>query len=305
MKIAITGPTGAIGSEVVRLALSKGDEVVAIIRPGSQRSGNLPIDSKLTIVECDISDYPKLEGKYVCDIFYHLAWTKTFGKERDDVYTQLDNIRYSLDAVELAHSWKAKAFVGVGSQAEYGHSDVPLNGSRPVNPESGYGIAKYTAGKLCGMRCNQLRMRFNWARVLSVYGENDADHTLIMYLVRTLLKGGSPELTKCEQTWDYIYSEDCARAIESIGLKGLDGKTYCIGSGDPKPLKEYVRIIRDLIDPSVQLKFGVKEYYSHQAMMLCADISELTADTGFEPRYSFEKGIEKVIANEKEKMGSQ
>ena len=301
MRIAITGPTGAIGSEMVRLALAEGDEVIAIVRPDSKRSGNLPEHPKLTVIECNISDYKSIQGKYNCEVFYHLAWAKTFGAERDDVKTQIDNISYSIEAVELAHSWGAKAFVGVGSQAEYGHSNVPLNGSLPVNPESGYGIAKYASGKLCSLRCQQLGIRFNWARVLSVYGENDADHTLIMYLLKTLLKGDVPELTKCEQTWDYIYAEDCARAIISIGQRGKDGKTYCIGSGKPRKLREYVESLRDVIDPTLELRFGVKEYYPHQAMVLCADISELTADTGFVPRYSFEEGITKVVKYLREK----
>ena len=295
MRIAVTGPTGAIGSEMVRLALADGDEVIAIVRPGSNRSDNLPKHPKLTVVECDISDYASIRKKFSCDIFYHLAWAKTFGAERDDVGTQIDNIRYSVDAVELANSWGAKAFVGVGSQAEYGHSDVPLNGSLPVNPESGYGIAKYASGRLCSLRCQQLGLRFNWARVLSVYGEKDANHTLIMYLLKTLLNGDVPELTKCEQTWDYIYAEDCARAILCIGQKGKEGKTYCIGSGKPRRLREYVETLRDVIDPALELRFGVKEYYPHQAMMLCADISELTADTGFVPEYTFEEGIAKVV----------
>ncbi len=59
--------------------------------------------------------------------------------------------------------------------------------------------------------------------------------------------------------------------------------------------------LRDAIDPALELRFGVKEYYPHQAMMLCADISELTADTGFVPEYTFEKGIAKVVKYLREK----
>lgn len=295
MRIAITGPTGPIGSEIVRLALESGSEVVAIMRPGSDRSDNLPEHSELTKIECDIKQYPSIQGVEACDMFYHLAWEKTFGTGRDDVRSQINNINYSIDAVDLAYSWGAKTFIGVGSQAEYGPKDVALIGSLPVNPESGYGIAKYAAGKLCSLRCQQLGLRFNWARILSVYGEHDADHTLIMYLLKTLLDGNVPELTKCEQVWDYIYAEDCARAILAIGTNGVANKTYCIGSGKPRQLKEYVETLRDIVDPTLELKFGVKDYYPHQPMVLCANISELTADTGFVPKYSFEDGISKVV----------
>ena len=295
MRIAITGPTGAIGTALIKEAISAGHEVIAIVRPGSSRMSNVAVTKGVEIIECDISDYASLHGKRQCDVFFHLAWMKTFGVARDDVYSQVDNIRYALNAVDLAESWGAKAFVGAGSQAEYGHSEVSLNGSVPVDPTSGYGIAKYSAGKLCRLFCQQKGIRFNWARILSVYGENDADHTLIMYLIHTLLEGGVPELTKCEQMWDYIYSKDAAYALLCIGEKGVDGKVYCIGSGECRPLKAYVEDLRDAVDPSKEVRFGVKPYYPHQAMYLCADISELTADTGFRPRYGFKKGISELI----------
>lgn len=197
--------------------------------------------------------------------------------------------------MDLAGSWHAGTFVGIGSQAEYGLADVPLNGSLPVNPSSGYGIAKFAAGRLCSIRCRQTGMRFNWARVISVFGENDADHTLIKYLLNSFSSGETPELTECGQTWDYIYVKDCARAILSIGRKGTDGRTYCIGSGQPRKLRDYVTAVRDIAAPGAEIRFGVKDYYPHQPMFLSADIRELTEDTGFIPQFSFEDGIRDII----------
>lgn len=296
MKVAITGPTGAIGSELAELELEAGNEVIAVVRPGSKNIKNLPVSDKLTVIEADISDYASLKGKAECDEFFHLAWAETFGAERDNVDTQIDNIRYSADAVRLAADWGAEVFVGTGSQAEYGPCDEKLNGSTPVNPESGYGIAKYAAGKMCRLLCGQLNIRFEWARVISCFGDRDADHTLIKYLINALLAGETPELTDCDQIWDYVYAKDCAAALAAIAERGKDGKTYCIGSGKPRRLRDYVTALRDIVSPGAELKFGAKPYYPHQPMMLAGDISELTEDTGFVPRYSFEEGIKNVVA---------
>lgn len=297
MRIVITGCTGMIGATLAKVAIDEGHEVIGIVRPGSKNMSNLPISEKLEVIECDISDYNQITKDCKCDIFYHMAWDKTFGEGRDDVRTQIDNIGYTMDAVNLAKKWGASAFVGAGSQAEYGHVEGKIDGNTKVNPTSGYGIAKYSAGKLARILCKQLGMRFCWTRILSTYGINDAGHTLIMYLINTLLKGDVPELTKCEQIWDYTFSEDAAHAFLSIGLKGVDGRTYPIGSGECRSLKEFVCDVRDAIDPDLYLEFGVKEYYPHQTMMLCADITELTADTGFKPKYSFKEGIQKTICS--------
>jgi nucleoside-diphosphate-sugar epimerase len=297
-KLVITGATGMIGSALARSALEQGMDVLCIIRKDTSRLGNFSKSERLKVVYADLSEYANLdiEGSY--DVFYHLAWGKTFGASRDDVDTQVANIQYTMDAVRLAKRLGCKKFIGAGSQAEYGIVAEPLKPETPVNPESGYGIAKYAAGKLSRLLCAQLDLQFNWVRILSVFGPLDGPHTLIMYAINELRAGRSPEFTKCEQIWDYLYCDDAARAFLAIGENGVGRKTYPLGSGDGKRLSEYLEVIRDIIAPGIVLQFGKKDYYPHQPMYLCADIFELVRDTGWKPGVSFEEGIKRII-NEK------
>lgn len=294
--LIITGATGMIGSAIVWEAIRQNCKVTCIVHKGSKRIANIPQDQLVTIVECDIDQYSSLELSGKFDAFIHLAWDKTSVSGRDDVDTQLKNIQYTLDAVRLAHRCGCSVFIGAGSQAEYGVQTVPLTGNLPVKPESGYGIAKFTAGKLSGMLCKQLGIRFNWLRILSIYGKNDGENTLISYVLRELATGRSPELTKCEQLWDYLDCEDVAKAFFAVLEKGIDGKTYPLGSGQGRKLSAYVEDIRDVINPGITLGFGKKEYYPHQPMYLVADISELTKDTGWKPEIEFKDGIKSIIA---------
>ena len=300
MKIAITGCTGMIGSDLAELALSKGIEVVAIVRPNSERLSNINKYKGIEIIEADLKDYNDIKTTSKCDMFFHLAWNKTSVSGRDDVDVQVDNIRYLLDSIRLAKRMGAETFVGAGSQAEYGLVSEPINGDTTVDPISGYGIAKYAGGKMGKLLCDQLGMRFNWARILSVYGIKDSEKTLISYVINTLLKGETPELTPCEQLWDYIYSKDAADAFLSIGLNGKNGRTYTIGSGNGRPLKDYVEDIKNLIDENAKIDYGSKDYYPHQPMYLKADIRQLTEDTGFTPRYSFKEGVKEILDSKKE-----
>lgn len=290
-KIIVTGATGCVGSAVVRQAIAQGIEVTCIVHKDSKRVSNLPQSERVHVVECNLSDYSSLElaGQY--DAFIHLSWEKTFGASRDDAEIQTRNIQYTLDAVRLAHRCGCSVFVGAGSQAEYGVQTQDLTPTLPVCPESGYGIAKYAAGKLSAMLCKSLGIRHNWVRILSVYGPNDGENTLISYAIRELKAGHSPELTKCEQMWDYLYAADAGDAILSVAAKGIDGKTYPLGSGKGRKLSEYIEDIRKTINPSVEIRYGVKEYYPHQPMHLVADIRELKEDTGWEPQISFREGI--------------
>lgn len=297
MKVAVTGPTGSIGSELVEELIESGHEVIAITRPNSVRIKNIPVSDSITVVECDFSDYKSLHGKNKCDTFFHLAWEGTTVKSRSDAKLQARNIQYALDAVSLAKDWGSKKFIGTGSQAEYGPSDAPLSSDTPIRPISAYGVAKYAAGCLCREYCSVCDMEFNWTRILSTYGKNDSEGTLINYVIRTLINGKVPKLTKCEQIWDYMHSKDCARALVAIASKGIDGKTYCVGSGSKRPLREYVEDIKATISPESTIDYGAIDYYPDQPMMLCADISELTADTGFTPQISFKDGIRGIVEN--------
>ena len=293
-KILLTGATGMIGSAIVREVINQNYEITCLVRKGSSRIKNIPDSPKVKIVDCNITEYSTivLDNKY--DVFIHLAWNKTTLGGRDDVDSQLKNIQYTLDAVRLAKRCGCNVFIGAGSQAEYGVQTVPLTPELPVNPESGYGIAKYTAGKLSSLLCKQLGLRFNWMRILSVYGKNDGENTLISYCIRELKNGRSPELTKCEQTWDYLNCDDAARAFLAVAERGVDGKTYPLGSGHGRKLSEYLEDLRSAINPSVLLGFGKKEYYPHQPMYLVADVSELEKDTGWKAEVEFKKIIREI-----------
>lgn len=293
-RIILTGATGMIGSAIVREAIGQNHDVTCLVRKDSPRIKNIPRGERVRIVDCDIDGYGtlNLDGNY--DAFIHLAWEKTGVGGRDDVDSQLRNVQHTLEAARLAKKCGCSVFIGAGSQAEWGVQSVPLASSLPVNPESGYGIAKYTAGKLAAILCAQLGMRFNWLRILSVYGKNDGENTLISYVVRELNADRSPVFTKCEQTWDYLHCDDAARAFLAVAERGKDGKTYPLGSGHGRPLAEYVKDIRNAVNPEIKLEFGKKPYYPHQPMFMVADVSELTADTGWKPEISFIEGIKTI-----------
>jgi UDP-glucose 4-epimerase len=294
MRIAVTGATGMVGAALAEVASERNIEVLALVRPGSRNLDNIPVSERISVTECAMDGYSDLEEGH-CDIFFNLAWNGTFGAEREDTKLQASNIVNTLEAVHLASRLGCRAFVGVGSQAEYGSTDVPLNGDTHADPKSGYGIAKYAAGKLSAIECRHLDIRFCWARLLSVYGELSPDSTVLKYVINTLLDGGRPSLTNCDQVWDFMYSRDAAEALLAIGERGRDGRTYCVGSGCSSTLRESIETVRDLIDPALPLGFGEKEYYPNQAMHLVADISDLRSDTGFVPRFGFKAGVSRVI----------
>ncbi len=294
MGIVITGPTGAIGMALIKRCLELNTEVLAICHKGSKRISQIPQDERVKILEADLQDYKELSvetGKEY-DIFIHLAWNGTFGDSRNDMNLQSDNIKYTLDAVELANRLGCKTFIGAGSQAEYGRVDEPLRPDTPAFPENGYGIAKLAAGQMSRIRCEQLGIKHIWTRIFSVYGPYDGQYTMIMSTLNKMLNGEETHFTAGDQIWDYVYSEDAAQMILDLAETAKHGTIYCIANGKSQPLKEYIKDMYEATGCKARLGLGDIPYNDKQVMRLCVDKDYILPGK----RTGFKEGIEKILA---------
>lgn len=312
MRVVITGPTGAIGMALIQKWIQNRVHVVAVCHEGSRRNENilsLPGSREyVQLVETDLQKLLETESEIggKADVFYHLAWMGTTGAARNDMYLQNQNVKSTLDAAELAGRLGCHTFIGTGSQAEYGRAEGKLRADTPAFPENGYGMAKLCAGQMSRGLCERLGIKHIWVRILSVYGPYDNENSMITGTIRKLLKGGHAGFTKGEQLWDYLYSGDAAEALYSLAGKGKDGKTYVLGSGEAKPLKEYIKTLYETVKDegkmSCSIGIGEVPYADKQVMHLEADIEELTHDTGFRAQISFEDGISRTVKKIKSEL---
>ena len=305
-KIVITGPTGAIGMALIKRCIEEKILVVAVCHKKSARIAQIPQDPYVHVVEADLADLSRLGRKELglgetesVDIFFHFAWEGTTGAARNDMPLQIQNIQYTIEAVELAYRLGCDTFIGAGSQAEYGRVESMLTARTPVFPDNGYGMAKLCAGQMSRQRCGALGMRHIWVRILSVYGPYDGQDSMVMSTIKKLAGGGRAGFTPCEQMWDYLYSEDAAAAMLLLAEKGIHGKVYVLGSGQVKPLKDYICQIQQAVEErrgfAGELGVGDIPYSEKQVMYLGADLTELRQDTGFEPRVPFGEGIRNTV----------
>lgn len=296
-RVIITGATGSVGTAFINKCIEEGTEVLVFTRKDSKRNNRIPNSPLVTMVYCSLDELSTIQNetgkKY--DVFYHLAWDGTVGEARNNMYLQNMNVKYALDAVGAAKRFGCDRFVGIGSQAEYGRVEGTLKATTPAFPEMGYGIGKLCAGHMTREHAHQLGMEHMWIRILSIYGPNDGLQSMVMSTIQKLTDGVVPQFTKGEQMWDYLYSGDAGNALYLVGERGIDSKVYILGSGNARPLKDYIEEIRQVVDPNAQIDLGAVPYGARQVMYLCADINELTVDTGFTPKVSFTEGIEKTV----------
>jgi len=299
MKHAIvTGATGMIGVALVEECIKNNVLVTAVVRPNSTNLYRLPSSKLLKTVACDMDEYSKLPFilDINADIFYHFAWSVTDKRRNDDISGQYQNIQYTLEAIQTAKMLGCDTFIGAGSQAEYGVSkEGKIGPDTPTNPVTPYGISKYAAGKFSMILCERLGLKCIWTRIFSVYGKYDNPSSMISSTLEKFVNGEKAAFTPGIQLWDYLYSEDAGRAFYLLGEKGSAQRIYCIASGQARPLYEFIKMMRDAIDFELEIGIGEIPYSNDSVMNLCADISNLTADTGFIPTIGFNEGIHRLI----------
>lgn len=292
--IIITGATGFIGSHLVKLLVSKDYNVTIISRNKEKAKKLLGLD--INCIECDLNKINNNNlDKLNCDVFYNLAWNGVSTEYKDNIDMQLKNIEMTLKIAEFANKINTKLFISAGTVAEYVFCDETMDVYEKQTPNDMYGASKVASHYLLDVYTRNNNLPFIWCIIPSAFGEGRTDNNILTYTIRELLAKRKPKYGVLTQMWDFLYVKEIVRALMLIGEKGQPGKIYGIGSGVYKPLREYIEIIRDTIDPNLPIGIGERPELSKKTFSSCVNINELTRDTGFIPEIYFEEGIKKTI----------
>ena len=296
-KVVVTGATGFLGSWLVQELLKNRVEVVLIVRDRDKLLPEFKSNERCTVIEKNIQNISiddfDFDNRY--DVFYHLAWEGTSAEQKNATQVQINNIELALKALELCKKLGCKKFIAAGTVAEHFFCNDIMNVNAKQTPNDMYGAAKTAVYYLLEVRARQLGQPFIWMIIPSTFGERRKDNNIITYTIIKLLNKERPQYGDLEQMWDFLYAGEVAKAMYLIGEKGQTEKIYGIGSGEYRPLKEYIYMVRDLIDPTLELGIGEIPEMSKQTFSSCVNTYDLIKDTGFKPSINFEDGIKKTI----------
>ena len=296
MKAIVTGAAGFIGTWLTKELINNNYDVTIVVRDerSLQRDG---VFSRCTVIFKDLNylterDFNLYEDY---DVFFNLAWEGVAQEQKNNLDLQTKNIHISIHMMDVCKQLGCKLFISTGTVAEYALTTDIMDLNSKQSPNDMYGASKVAVHYFLNVRARQLDQPFIWCVIPSTFGEGRKTNNIITYTIKTLLKSEKPQYGNLTQMWDFLYVSEVARALRLIGEKGHAGKVYGIGSGEYRQLRDYVNVIRDLINPNLPLGIGEIPEYSERTFSSCVNIYDLIKDTGFKPMVSFEDGIIKTI----------
>ena len=298
--VIVTGANGFIGKNLVKNLVRRGYKVVALdVYLDDEINDSVTFISVKNKTIEDLAS--ELNKEYTC--LYNLAWVGTSGTLRVDYNTQLNNVKLTCDYIRLAAMINCPRVIYASSineieTYEYLQSNV-------IDPSGGYiyGTGKLAAHFMGAVMANQNEIEFIPVLITNIYGVGEKSSRLIYSSIVKLLKGEHCSYTEGNQIYDFIYVEDAINSIIEVSEKGNKFTRYYIGSGNPKPLREFLMEMRDVVAPNETLGLGDLEFKGKSIDYNQFNLKQVEKETGYINEVSFKDGIRMTMEYIKREEG--
>ena len=278
MKILVTGGSGFIGSNLVRLLVEeKGESVINLDKltyAGNAESlADLDGNPNYTFEQVDLCDAAALNAvfaKHQPDCVMHLAAESHVDRSIDGpgefIQTNIigtfnllqaalgywKSLPSQVSALKSQPSQETFRFLHVSTDEVYGSlsSDAPgFSETHAYDPHSPYSASKAASDHLARAWADTYGLPVLVTNCSNNYGPYQFPEKLIPVVILKCLRGEPiPVYGKGENIRDWLYVTDHAEALYAVLTKGRVGETYNIGGNNERQNIELVRTLCQLMD---------------------------------------------------------
>ena len=274
MKILVTGGSGFIGSNLVRLLVEeKGESVINLDKLTYAGNAESLVDLEdhpnyhfEQVDLCDAAALSAVFAKHQPDAVMHLAAESHVDRSIDGPSEFIQtNIVGTFNLLQAALGyWKALEgdrktsfrFLHVSTDEVYGSlpSDAPgFSETHAYDPHSPYSASKAASDHLARSWADTYRLPVLVTNCSNNYGPYQFPEKLIPVVILKCLRGEPiPVYGKGENIRDWLYVTDHAEALYTVVTKGRVGETYNIGGNNERQNIELVRTLCQLMDDEVR-----------------------------------------------------
>ena len=319
MKILVTGGAGFIGSAVVRLAVSRGHEVVNLnaLTYAACLENVAPVaDSPLYAFEqADIRDPEALTAifaRHKPDAVMHLAAESHVDRSIDGPGAFIEtNVMGTYNMLQAARSfWEGEGrpesfrFHHISTDEVYGTLGATgqFTEETPYAPNSPYSASKAGSDHLVRAWHETYGLPVVLTNCSNNYGPFHFPEKLIPVVILNALAGKPlPIYGDGSNVRDWLYVEDHADALLLVLKKGALGRSYNIGGENERSNLELVQTICTILDklrpgdaPYADLITFVTDRPGHDARY-AIDPTRIREELGWRPSVTVEEGLERTV----------
>lgn len=293
----VTGGSGFIGSHLVERLLGDGHEVLVIDNHSTGRPQNLAhLRGHAGFVEVsrDIADgglAPLFAGAQW--VFHLAALADIVPSIQQPRPYHRANVQGTFEVVEAARTCGVERFVYAASSSCYGIPDVyPTPESAPIRPQYPYALTKYL-GECQVLHWAQVyRLPALSLRLFNVYGPRSRTSGTYgavfgVFLRQKLARQPYTVVGDGTQTRDFTFVTDVVDALVAAAASDVTNEIINIGSGNTYSVN---RLVELLGGPTVHIPKRPGE-----PECTFADIAKVRRMLGWQPRFSFEGGVARVL----------
>jgi UDP-glucose 4-epimerase len=304
-RVAVTGSTGFIGIHLLRGLHAAGAEIVAIAAADKhiERLAGLPFPVEQVIVENmgNLGDaIRRAKAEYVIHLSAFVSTERSLHALEE---TLRQNLLPTVSLLAAAAEVQVARVVLLGSCEEYSQKTTPFDTALATDPSSPYGASKAAATAYARMFTNSFRLPTVVLRPSVVYGPGQSDRMLISQVMKAMSKNRSVEVTRGEQTRDFIYVEDVVKAIiSSLTVPIAEGDVWNVGSGEVVTVRDCLERIERITGRSGLIEYGKRSYSENEIFQYELKVGETYAAFDWKPSVTLDEGLHKTWESFRDKL---
>jgi nucleoside-diphosphate-sugar epimerase len=310
MVYLVTGGAGFIGSNLTEALVAQGGTVRVLDNFSAGKRENLRFQGSenIEVIEGDIRDFDTcrraLKGVEV--VFHEAALGSVPRSIEDPPKTHDVNITGTLNMLIAARDAAVKRFVFASSSSVYGDKAgsegeecTAKNEAMKTEPLSPYGISKLAAEEYCRIFYPLYGLETVSLRYFNVFGPRQSHLSeyaaVIPRFIEALLGGCQPIIFgDGGQSRDFTFVRDVVNAnLLAARVPGIGGEVLNVACSRRHSLLDLLGELRSITSSAIEPRF--EEARQGDIRHSMADISRARQRMGFEPAWSFRKGLELTV----------
>jgi UDP-N-acetylglucosamine 4-epimerase len=302
----VTGGAGFIGSNLCETLLKLGYTVRCLDDLSNGKQANVDLfkgDPNYTFIQGDIRDLATCHRACagVDYVLHQAAWGSVPRSIEMPLLYEEINIRGTLNMLEAARQAGVKRFVYASSSSVYGDEpNLPKTEGREGNLLSPYALTKKVDEDYAKLYSRLYGLETVGLRYFNVFGRrqdpNGAYAAVIPKFIQLILKDQQPTIHgDGQQSRDFTYIENVIEANlkACVALAAASGEAFNVAYGGREVLIDITHHIAAALGKDIEPIFGPVRAgdirHSH------ADIGKARRLLGYDPDWSFERGIAAAI----------